>query len=84
MNLRNEFSRPIRHPPRRAETQRGLVVVAMSGGVDSSRSPLYCHTGLAVVGLTINFGTSAASPTSGDGPRSTVVAHSTTSPTPKP
>jgi len=38
--MRHQFE----HPPERAETQRAFVVVAMSGGVDSPRSPLYCNS----------------------------------------
>jgi tRNA-specific 2-thiouridylase len=42
--------------PERAETQRGLVAVAMSGGVDSSTvAALLQHQGRPVVGLTMQL-----------------------------
>src|SRR5260370_27183710 len=54
----------------RAETQRGLVAVAMSGGVDSSAVPaLLQQQGRAVVGLTMQLWNQRRLPElQGDGP----------------
>ncbi len=60
--------------PERDETQRGLVAVAMSGGVDSSTVAALLRSGTSVVSP--NFRATA--------PRNTVVARSTTSMTPRP
>lgn len=56
--------------PERAETQRGLVAVAMSGGVDSSAvAALLLQQGRAVVGLTMQLWNQRRLPElQGDGP----------------
>src|SRR5213082_832182 len=56
--------------PERAETQRGLVAVAMSGGVDSSAvAALLQQQGRAVVGLTMQLWNQRRLPElQGDGP----------------
>ena len=56
--------------PERAETQRGLVAVAMSGGVDSSAvAALLQQQGRAVVGLTMQLWNQRRLPQlQGDGP----------------
>jgi tRNA-specific 2-thiouridylase len=56
--------------PERAETQRGLVAVAMSGGVDSSAvAALFQQQGRAVVGLTMQLWNQRRLPElQGDGP----------------
>jgi len=56
--------------PARAETQRGLVAVAMSGGVDSSAAAaLLLQQGHAVVGLTMQLWNQRRLPQlQGDGP----------------
>src|SRR5260370_4719328 len=56
--------------PERAETQRGLVAVAMSGGVDSSAvAALLQQQGRAVVGLTMQLWNQRRLPAlQGDGP----------------
>ncbi len=56
--------------PERAETQRGLVAVAMSGGVDSSAvAALLLQQGHAVVGLTMQLWNQRRLPElQGDGP----------------
>src|SRR5207244_1332540 len=56
--------------PERAETQRGLVAVAMSGGVDSSAvAALLRQQGRAVVGLTMQLWNQRRLPElQGDGP----------------
>jgi tRNA-specific 2-thiouridylase len=56
--------------PERAQTQRGLVAVAMSGGVDSSAvAALLLQQGCAVVGLTMQLWNQRRLPElQGDGP----------------
>jgi len=56
--------------PERAETQRGLVAVAMSGGVDSSAAAaLLQQQGRTVVGLTMHLWNQRRLPElQGDGP----------------
>src|SRR5216683_4644855 len=56
--------------PERAETQRGLVAVAMSGGVDSSAvAALLQQQGRAIVGLTMQLWNQRCLPElQGDGP----------------
>jgi tRNA-specific 2-thiouridylase len=56
--------------PERAEIQRGLVAVAMSGGVDSSAvAALLQQQGHAVVGLTMQLWNQRRLPElQGDGP----------------
>jgi tRNA-uridine 2-sulfurtransferase len=56
--------------PERAETQRGLVAVAMSGGVDSSSvAALLLQQGFSVVGLTMQLWNQRRLPElQGDGP----------------
>jgi tRNA-uridine 2-sulfurtransferase len=66
MNLATQFDAL----PKRAETQRGLIAVAMSGGVDSSAvAALLQQQGRTVVGLTMQLWNQRRLPElQGDGP----------------